>query len=234
VIEDFAQFSGIPLDIVADRIADFHRISAEEWHAVDAKSSSDRAAKFYEASQSYIFGMLSANPRPQAVIEKLDRFNPRMMEAIRAHPGKRFFEFGGGIGVFCEIMSRMGKDVYYLELPGLVFDFAQWRFKKSGLKVTTIEARADIIYLPGRSDIVYTDAVIEHLPHSLQVEATKAIGRAVDERGLLVFLVDLSGPTADYPMHFEVDIRDLHDYLQAAGLRCEDGRSKACSIWRRP
>jgi protein-L-isoaspartate O-methyltransferase len=234
VVEDFAKFSGIPLDIVADRVTNCHRISAEEWNALDAASFSDRAAAYYVSSQNFIYGTLSANPRPEAVITKLDRFNPRIMEAIRAHPGKRFFEFGGGIGVLCGIVASMGKDVYYMELPGNDFDFAQWRFKKSGLKVTAIEAKADSIYLPGKYDIVYTDAVIEHLPHSLQVEATKAMGQAVDERGLLVFLVDLSGPTPENPMHHTVDIKELHNHLSSSGLRCEDGYQTFCSIWRRP
>jgi 2-polyprenyl-3-methyl-5-hydroxy-6-metoxy-1,4-benzoquinol methylase len=233
VIEDFVEFSGIPLDIVADRIANYNRLNAQEWHALDAASPSDRAAKYYEASQNYIFDTLSANPRPDAVIEKLNRFNPRLMEAIRAHRGKRFFEFGGGIGVFCEIMARMGKDVYYLELPGVVFDFAQWRFKKAALKVTAIEAEADRIYLPGKYDIVYSDAVIEHLPPALQVEAVKAIGQAVDAGGLLVLLIDLSGPTKEKPMHYEVDIGALHEHLHVAGLHCENGHHTFCSIWRR-
>ena len=233
MVEDFAEFSGLPLDVVADRVANFHRINADDWHALDAELFSERAATFYESSHNFIFGILSANSRPQAVIEKLDRFDPRMMAAIRAHPGKRFFEFGGGTGVFCEIAARMGKDAYYMELPGIVFDFAQWRFKKYGLQVTAIEAKADRIYLPGKYDIVYTDAVIEHLPPTLQIEASRAIGRAVDQGGLLVFLVDLSGPTEADPMHHDVDIRTLHDCLKTAGLECEAGNNTFCSLWRR-
>lgn len=233
VIEDFAKFSGLPLEVVADRVANCSRINANDWHALAASSLSDRAAKFYESSQNYIFDTLSANPRPEAIIEKLNRFNPRLMEAIRAHPGKRFLEFGGGIGVFCEIMARMGKDVHYLELPGVVFDFAQWRFKKDGLKVTAIEAKADSVQVPGKYDIVFSDAVIEHLPAALQVEAIKAIGQAVDAGGLLVLLIDLSGPTEKEPMHFNVDIGELHDHLQAAGLRCDEGLRLSRSIWRR-
>ena len=233
VVEDFAEFSGIPLEVVADRIANFHRINADDWHALDARSFAERAETFYELSQNYVYGILAANPRPHAVIEKLDRFNPRIMATIRAHSGKRFLEFGGGTGVFCEIVARMGKDVHYLDLPGIVFDFAQWRFKKYGLKVAAIEAKADSVEIPGAYDIVYTDAVIEHLPHDLQVETTKAIGQAVGASGLLVFLVDLAGPTEDDPMHHEVDIVELHDCLRVAGLICEDGHGKFCSIWRR-
>jgi protein-L-isoaspartate O-methyltransferase len=233
VIEDFAEFSGIPLETIVDRIADYHRINADEWHSLKGKSFAERAAAFYESSQNFVFNTLSANARPQAIIDKLDRFNPQIMKAIRAHPGNSFFEFGGGIGVFCEIIARMGKSTFYMELPGLAFDFAQWRFKKYGIDITTIEAKPDIIYLPGKYDIVYTDAVIEHLPHNLQVDATKALAQATNINGLLVFLVDLSGPTAENPMHHIVDIRELHSHLRAAGLDCQDGLNTACSVWRR-
>jgi 2-polyprenyl-3-methyl-5-hydroxy-6-metoxy-1,4-benzoquinol methylase len=234
VVEDFAEFSGLPLDVVADRIANFRRINAADWHALDAKSFSERAATFYETSQNYVFDTLSANLRPQLVVDKLNRFNPRFLMAIREHPGKRLFEFGGGVGVFCEIAARMGKDVYYLDLPGIVFDFAQWRFGKYGLKVTAIEAKADRISVPGKYDIVYTDAVIEHLPSTLQVEAIEAIGHAIDDGGLLVCLIDLSGPTEAEPMHHFVNISHLHGCLRATGLSCDFGENRSCSMWRRP
>lgn len=234
VIDDFAEFSGIPLNVVADKVANFRRLNVDDWNALNASSFSERAATFYESSQNYVFDTLSANPNPEAVIEKLNRFNPRILEAVRTHPGKRFFEFGGGVGVFCEIAARMGKHVYYMELPGIVFDFAQWRFKKLGLNVKAIKAKADRIYLPGKYDIIYTDAVLEHLPQSLQIEATKAMARVLDKDGLLIFLVDLSGPSEEDPMHHDVDIRELHDHLRSEGLHCEEGYQKFCSIWRRP
>ena len=111
VVDDFAEFSGIPLDIVVERVANFHRINADDWNALGAGSFSERAATFYDSSHNFIFGILSANPSPEAVVEKLNWFSPRILEAIRAHPGKKFLEFGGGIGVFCEITARMGKHV---------------------------------------------------------------------------------------------------------------------------
>ena len=188
VVDDFAEFSGIPLDVVVERVANFHRINADDWNALGASSFSERAATFYESSHNFIFGILSANPSPNAVIEKLNRFNPRILEAIRAHPGKKFFEFGGGIGVFCEIAARMGKHVYYMELPGIVFDFAQWRFSKLGLDIKVFAAKSDVIYLPGKYDIIYTDAVLEHLPRSLQIEATKAIAQSGRQRWPVDFL----------------------------------------------
>ena len=133
----------------------------------------------------------------------------------------------------CEIAARLGKHVSYLELPGIVFDFAAWRFRKFNLDITMIEADPNVIAVPGRFDIIYTDAVIEHLPPQMQIEATETIACAVDDGGLLIFIVDLSGPTEKEPMHFHVDIDDLHARLAASGLQRDPSSGGYCSIWRR-
>jgi len=234
VVEDYAEFSHLPLTEVSDRIANFWRINAADWNNLKSRSFAERAAEFYENSDNFIFGILFANTSPQAVIDKLNRFNPAIVKSLKAHPGQSLLEFGGGAGVFCEIAARMGRQVYYMELPGLVFQFATWRFRKYGLPVTPIEAQAGVIHIPGQYDIVYTDAVIEHLPETLQIEATRALGVAVAAKGLLIFLVDLSGPTEEDPMHHEVDIVALHGLLTNKGLNCEDGLNTCCSLWRRP
>ncbi len=233
VVEDYAEFSRLSVAQISASIADFHRINAADWHSVEGRTFAQRAAEFYERSETFIFGILSANPRPQAVIDKLNRFNPAIVSALKTHPGPRLLEFGGGAGVFCEIAARMGKQVFYMELPGLAFQFATWRFRKYGLPVTPLEAQAGVIRIPDRYDLVYTDAVIEHLPPPLQVEATRALGAAVASAGLLIFLVDLGGPTAEDPMHHAVDIVALHSLLANAGLKCEAGLNTFCSLWRR-
>jgi SAM-dependent methyltransferase len=224
----------MPLAEICHRIANYHTINAADWASLPARGFAERAANFYEASQNYVFDTLSANTSTDAVVRKLNGFNPAIVNAIRSHSGKRFLEFGGGVGLFCEIAARMGKDVHYLELPGIVFDFATWRFARLGLPVNAIEAKADTIHVPGTYDIVYTDAVIEHLPPPLQREATCAIASAIAGNGLLVFLVDLSGPTPEDPMHHEVDIAALHHLLAARQLKCESGLNSFCSVWTRP
>lgn len=223
----------MPVADISHRIANYHAINAADWHKLPRGDFAERAARFYEASQNYVFDTLSGNPRPDAVINKLNRFNPGILKAIASHPGKRFLEFGGGIGVFCSIAAQMGKDVHYLELPGVCFDFALWRFKKMGLRVTPIPAKADVIHVPGQYDIVYTDAVLEHLPPPLQLEASAAIANAVAPDGLLIFLVDLSGATPENPTHHDVDIVALQRVLAESGLKCESGLGTFCSVWRR-
>jgi len=233
VIEEFSEFSGLAIDTIVQRINAFHRLNADEWNALQARDFSERALSFYGSSQSYVFDLLSANPRPEAVVRKLDGFDPRLVRAIAEHPGRRFLEFGGGLGVFCEIAARMGKEAHYLDVAGQVSRFATWRFEKHGLRIPFICADPGRIHIPGEYDIVFSDAVLEHLPQPLQVEASTAMGRAVRPGGVLLFLVDPAPPSSEFPMHCVVDIPALHDALQATGMDCEFGRDRFCSLWRR-
>lgn len=221
VVTDFAEFSSIPIGEIADRIARHFEISAADWHT---------RGDFYETSQSYIFDTLSANLNADQLVAKLNRFNPAIVQIIREKSG-RFLDFGGGVGLTCEAAARAGHEVTYLDVASIVFNFAQWRFKKYGLNINCVAAIPGKISIPGRFDIVFTDAVIEHFPTALQIEATEALARATDD--YLIYLVDLSGPTPQQPMHYHVNIRDLHQRIEAQGLRCNSGFNTFCSIWRR-
>jgi len=233
VVEDFAEFSGLPVAAVEQAVADYHRRNAVEWNGLPASTFAERARAFYQTSQNYAFDLLHANPRPDAVIAKLDAIDPRIFRAIAEHPGTTFLEFGGGLGVFCEIVARRGKRVHYLDIDGPVSAFARWRFAKYGLDIAYLRAETGRIHVPGRYDAVYTDAVLEHMPPPQQEEAAEAIGGAVAPGGALAFLVDASGPSEKYPMHHHVDLGALHRRLARAGLRCQAGLGKFWSIWRR-
>jgi hypothetical protein len=62
------------------------------------------------------------------VIEKLNKLTLSYSVLIQEHPGRRLLDFGGGTGVFCEIAHELGRYVTYLDIPGLVSEFARWRF----------------------------------------------------------------------------------------------------------
>ena len=94
--------------------------------------STPKAARFYGRSQSYIYDLLSSNYRKEAVVEKLNGMHPKILQSIKTHAGHRFLEFGGGFGVMCQLAHEWGKEVTYVDLPGLVADFAAWRFQRHG------------------------------------------------------------------------------------------------------
>jgi len=233
MVNDYAEFSGLTTDVIAERIRGYKKLNREAWAIVQSKVEGweEAARKFYEAHDAYVFDHLSANAAPDSVLAKLDRFNPDILRAIRSYRGKRLLEFGGGTGGFCECMCREGFDVTYLDIPGSVKDFAEWRFAKYGLPINVVTSTPDVLKLEHDYDVVFTDAVFEHL-----IDPEQALGEIlahIRPGGLFVFLVDLSGPTEDDPQHHYVDINRLHGLIEKASFRCGGGRGTFASLWRK-
>ena len=234
VVNDFGEFSGLTTYAIAARIRNYKRLNREAWAILQSKAQGweEAARRFYEAHDDYVFDHLSGNHSPGAVLAKLDRFNPAILRSIRSYRGKRLLEFGGGTGGFCECMCREGFEVTYLDIPGTVKDFATWRFKKYGLPIKVVTSTPDVLKLEEDYDVVFTDAVFEHLIAPEQALAELLVH--IRPGGLLVFLVDLSGPTADDPQHRHVDIHRLHGMIESADFTCAGGRGTFASLWRRP
>ncbi|MDD5775223.1 MAG: methyltransferase domain-containing protein [Candidatus Omnitrophica bacterium] len=232
VLQDFSEFSGIPLSTIRARIKKFPSLMNREWDRIPSNDHTHKAREFYSGSEYYIYDLLSYNPGKEKLIAKLNRFNPEIIKLVREHPGKEFLEFGGGTGLFCEIACEFGKHVTYLDVPGKISDFAQWRFNKYGI-------RADIIIvdpvmpleLNGQYDIIFTDAALEHVVDPVQVAGE--LSSHVRDNGLLVLLIDLSGPSDKFHMHRACDIQAIHGAVKSSGLRNLFGEHTYCSAWKK-
>jgi SAM-dependent methyltransferase len=233
VVADFAEFASQPTSDIVAGIRKYRQLVQGEWKMLGASIFEEASRKFYAQSQTFAFDLLAGNYNRRVVLEKLEGFSPAIMSSIKQHPGLRFLEFGGGLGVFCEVVSELGKSVTYLDIPGRISEFATWRFQKRGIPVRTVIVEPG--HLDGLEDydIVFTDAVLEHLPPDEQRRVVRLLGSHVTAGGLLVLLVDMSGPTRANPTHEVVHIDVLHSILDECGLRCQDGRGKFWSIWRR-
>lgn len=165
-------------------------------------------------------------------MDKLDGYTPKILNSIRETAGKKLIEFGGGTGAFCEIAARMGKDVTYLDIPGQPAEFAKWRFAKYELPVTIRLTTPGVLELDQNYDVVFTDAVLEHLDDPYT--PTRTLADHLNPGGTFVMLVDLSGEEEDMPMHKDVDVVRLHTVLEEAGLVNTYGRHTFASIWVRP
>jgi SAM-dependent methyltransferase len=232
VVDDYAEFSGRDIESIVNGVRGYKQLNKAKWAQLQGETGDwvETARKFYAASDNYVFDHLSANPTVTGVLAKLDRFNPQILKTIRSNPNKRLLEFGGGTGVFCESMVREGFEVTYLDIPGHVKDFAEWRFRKYRLPIEVITSTPDQLTLNRDYDIIFTDAVFEHLVNPEQ--ALRELISHVSPNGVFVFIVDLSGPSADDPQHRDVDIVKLHDIVAGSGYACESGRNTFASIWR--
>jgi SAM-dependent methyltransferase len=233
VVADFAQFAGLTVGEAETAIRSYRKAVEREWRALGRGSFRRRSEAFYSASDNYVFDIVEGTRNKQLVKEKVDKFNPRLLGLIQDHPGERLLDFGGGTGVFCEIAHELGKQVTYLDVPGRVSDFARWRFAKYQLPIEIQITSPVTPTIAGAFDIVFSDAVLEHLPSEKQLSVVDEMCRATTADGLLILLVDLSGPTRDNPTHSAVDLDAVHRRLASNQFVNVEGARRFCSIWQK-
>jgi 2-polyprenyl-3-methyl-5-hydroxy-6-metoxy-1,4-benzoquinol methylase len=226
IVKDFAEFSGLGIDKIVKNIQSYKKINMQDFTEKATKE------EFYENSKTYAFDLLSVNWSLEVPPYKVNRFLPNCLENIKSHPGKRFLEFGGGLGVFSEFVKRYtSKNVTYLDVNGYVSEFAQWRFKKYGIDINLLLTSQDDFKLPHEYDIIFTDAVFEHLDPQQQLRYAKKLTSYLADGGMIVFLVDLGGHEENMPMHYDVDIKSLHNVFEESGLKNLVGVNSFASVW---
>jgi len=232
VINDYAEFSGLSIRQIQKRVNSYKALTRAEWNRIASDNFEEKVNTFYSSSIFYICDILAANVSKQALQKKLQRFTPFILDSIRNHPGHCLLEFGGGTGVFCEIAQDLGKEVTYIDIPGQHFEFAKWRFAKYGIPVRMLETIPGKLCLGESYDIIFTDAVMEHLadPYTTAAE----LSAHLNPGGLLIMLIDLSGEDKEMPMHKDVDIERLHQRLLQTGLINFYGLRHFASIWSKP
>lgn len=228
VVRDFHEFSGIPIDIIELNIQNHRALIRDEWNNTE---SNFKERDFYAKSRYYVYDLLSANHNWMIYIKKLHSTFPSMFPILYNHPGKKFLEFGGGLGLFCEMMCYKGKDVTYLDIPGQIYNFAAWRFKKYNLPIKTICADPAGFKLDDQYDIIYSDAVLEHVKDPAAAVENLCLHTAKD--GVIIHHIDLHGNTPDMPMHKDINVKQLHAIIEKLGFANMTGKNKSFSIWRK-
>lgn len=231
ILKDFSEFSGLSPTEVAKGIQEATIRCRQEWENLPGDTFESKASIFYGQSKNYIYDLLSANHSKKGVIRKMDYFNPLILYLLKEHVGRKFLDFGGGTGVMCEIAYEVGKLPSYLDIPGYVADFAQWRFKKRNLPIKTIISSPENFSLSEDFDIIFSDAVFEHLVSPER--AVNELCRHITNNGLFILLIDLSGQTAEMPMHRDVDVKGIHSMITENGFMNILGKNTFCSVWQK-
>jgi 2-polyprenyl-3-methyl-5-hydroxy-6-metoxy-1,4-benzoquinol methylase len=225
MIQDYCEWTGEDPFEVADKILHFKELTKREFQRL--------GGDFYEQSSTYIYDILGGNPTAGIRANLLNKFIPYCVQLIKMS-GPKFADFGAGIGAVCEIAVHLGKEVTHIDLPSRTLEFAQWRYAKYGWPVKLDIIDENDFDLAETHDVILTDAVWEHLPPDQQEGYAEKITKYVNKNGLLIFLVDLAGPSPEMPMHFNVDIVKVHDAIERGGMVNEFGRNYFASVWRKP
>jgi predicted O-methyltransferase YrrM len=242
VVEDFSEYIGEDVFEVTRRIRKFKEVGFDEFSLALSKVNDDKweAQKiFYGESDTYVYDLLGANGSQAGIANKLNKFLPGVMGAMNGQAGsKTFMEFGGGIGVVCQMMYEWsGKEVTYIDIESPVTEFARWRFDKLGLtdKIEMKIISQDDFTLDRQYNIIFTDAVWEHLPPEKQESYIDKLAAAVEPGGLLVFIVDVDGAVDDRPMHYTVDMEKMFEIIQGQGMtsRFIHSYKNFASVWEK-
>jgi hypothetical protein len=226
LIKDFSEYSGISVDEIIQRIS-----MSVMLNKMSFESSSD-PRDFYENSDTYIYDLFNANYDEDRLVQKIDLFSPGFMFDLASRKDGKFLEFGGGLGVFCEIVKkRTNLEVTYCDIKTKISDFTSWRYDKYGIPIKRLIIPQEDFQLDGKYDVIFTDAVIEHLEAEQQEIYVKKLGSYVNLFGVLCLLIDLEGENPEMPMHNNVDITKLHRILEDDGLMCVYGKNTFSSRW---
>jgi len=233
---DFSEFSGEPLDTVVEKVLAHHVLTNEDFHSIFAEVKDKKSAtrKFYTDSKNYVYDILGATNSFEGTSNKNNQFLSGVMQRMK-DAGPKFLEFGGGTGIMCEMMATWGqKAVTYTDVIGsYVSEFAQWRFKKYNLDIEVKLLDQEDFELDDTYDVIFTDAVWEHLMHHQQLTYAAKLAKALNKDGLLVLIADLSGECEAYPMHFDININETNQVLINEGLTSIQGNGFA-TVWIRP
>ncbi len=229
MINDYVEFSGEDMTNLVNKLSNYQLINKTEFH--NYQNSYD----FYEKSDTYIYDLLFNNTSKDRLISKINLFSPFLFKTVINPNYKSFLEFGGGLGLFCEIIKMMRPDmsVNYADIKSKISDFAKWRFERRNIDVNQIIIPQNDFDFPQKYDVIFTDAVIEHLDEEQQVRYMQKLSSYVNNDGILIPLIDLTGKEEIMPMHNDVNIVNLHNILENSGMYCLYGKNTFSSIWKK-
>lgn len=226
LISDYSMWSGIPRDVVEDNVKRARQINATDYYTHTSEE------EFYTGSRTYIYDLIGASDTPKHVEDKLEKFMPGIINQIKYKHG-RLLDFGGGTGLFCEWAVRNTQmQVTYCDLPGYISSFAEWRFLKYKMPVEIVHAGMTDFDLPNTYDVIFSDAVWEHLDPEMQLRYAEKLPSYLNAGGVFVLLIDLAGESAEMPMHYNVDIMKVHNTIEKTNT-CIAGKYNFISIWRK-
>lgn len=187
--------------------------SRREWDAAE-RARPEEVLEFYDRTRSYIFEHAWWHVEDQGN----NTANVAALDYALARPGRRYLDFGSGVGANAILYARHGFKVTLADVSRTMLDFARWRMERRGLA-------AEYVYLREQSlpadqfDFITAVDVFEHL-----VEPGRELGRlsaALSVGGTLVFNYWVGSDPAR-PMHILSSADPIFRVLRQSGLRWAD------------
>ena len=143
--------------------------SAKRWQGKNPQTL-DEIRQYYSETTEYLFelGQWNASDTFKQIINYLPDVE-----------GLKVLDFGGGIGSLSLLLHKRGADVDYLDLPGIIFDFARFRSNGRINFIDPLSNKSEIY------DLIVAINVMEHLPDL--PEQLTMLAKALKTDGTLLF-----------------------------------------------
>jgi len=197
-----AEFTGETPERVFQRTESGGLAVADRWR-VERPQTPDEVRGFYGTTREYLYDLARWNTLPAF---------QKIMGGLAHVRGERVLEIGGGLGTTSEFLAANGNDVDYYDVPGVLLDFARWRFERMTRILAGREGRgglraprilADLAETADSYDRIVAIDVIEHLhPDVFDVTLNRLASRL--RRGGAFFAHNtFSQGNGAYPQHFD-------------------------------
>jgi len=182
-----------------------------EWEAKVIPGSRDSIEQFYDESQNTIYDLmwwhtLTEDASPLSYVTAL--------HFARRYGGRRYLDFGAGVGSGSILFARHGFDVTLADISSTLLRFSAWRLDRRRLPATYVDLKT--AELPaGAFDLVTAMDVFEHL-----VDPVGTVDRlaATLKAGGFLYTRIAAEVDEDRPQHIVHDFGPTFERLRALGF----------------
>lgn len=210
LIQEAAEYLGIPVPEAWDRLRGAGERFNKEWHAsVGESADPEKIRDFYNMTDTELFELIEWHAADAIHYRTLT-----VRDVARRQSGRSYLDYGSGIGSDAVAFADAGFDVTLADISDVLLGFAAFRCRKRGAQVRTLDLKRQS--LPEDAfDVAICFDVLEHIPEPLPV--VRRIGASLKAGGILAMHAPF-GEDPHHPMH--VVHRDIvTPRMRSLGLR---------------
>ena len=187
-----AEYTGETAETVFQRAITGGLAVADRWRTTDPRTPA-QVKNFYGDTHEYLYDLIKWNTSPAF---------QRMLTALAGIHDQYVLEIGGGLGTMSEFLAAHNNHVDYYDLPGVLRDFAAWRFKRLDGRIPAITLQP---HLPinGVYDLIVAVDTLEHIHPGEIHDTLESIARLLHPTGTLFAHNNWSQDNDAYPQHFD-------------------------------
>jgi 2-polyprenyl-3-methyl-5-hydroxy-6-metoxy-1,4-benzoquinol methylase len=199
------------LDAIEARCRAIGQELRDDWGRIVAPDDPSSIQRFYDRSQAHLFELmwwhtLVDDQTPLAYVLAL--------EFARRYPGRRYLDFGAGVGSGAVLFAREGFAVALADVSSPLLRFGEWRLTQRGLTGQILDLKT--VELPARAfDVITTMDVFEHLADP--VDAVDRLARALRPGGH-IFGRFAADEDPERPQHIVFDFEPTFRRFKALGF----------------